>query len=88
MEHERVFVYPDCVMSTLMVISAILLFLGKPLGERLTLVCGGMMLFLTVIDIAYFTQHKMFARERDGIANMGLILAMIVMSVVMIFRYI
>ncbi len=88
MEHEGTFVYPDSVLSALMIISAILLFLGKPLGERLTLVCGGMMLFLTVIDIAYFTQHGLFAKERGGAENWGLVIPMVIMSFLMISRFI
>jgi len=87
-EHERTFVYPDSVLSLLMIISAILLFLEKPLGASLTLVCGGMMLFLTVIDIAYFAQHGLFAKERGGVGNWGLIIPMVVMSFLMIFRFI
>lgn len=88
MEHERTFVYPDSVLSTLMVISAILLFFDKPLGASLTLVCGGMMLFLTVIDIAYFAQHNLFAKERGGAENWGLVIPMVAMSVLMIGRFI
>jgi len=88
MEHERTFVYPDSVLSTLMIISAILLFLEKPLGVSLTLVCGGMMLFLTVIDIAYFTQHGLFTKERGGAENWGLIIPMVIMSLLMIIRFI
>ena len=87
-EHERTFVYPDSVLSLLMIISAILLFLEKPLGASLTLVCGGMMLFLTVIDIAYFAQHGLFAKDRGGVENWGLIIPMVVMSFLMIFRFI
>lgn len=87
-EHERTFVYPDSVLSLLMIISAILLFLEKSLGASLTLVCGGMMLFLTVIDIAYFAQHGLFAKERGGVENWGLIIPMVVMSFLMIFRFI
>ena len=88
-EHERVFVYPDTVLSILMVISAILLLIGNSFGEKLTLVCGGMMLFLTIIDIAYFTQHGMFAKEKDGINNLwGLVVPMIVMSALMIVPFI
>jgi len=52
-EHERCFVYPDSLLSLLLLISAMLLWFGNPLGERLSLVCGGMILFLAVIDIAY-----------------------------------
>jgi hypothetical protein len=88
MEHERTFVYPDTVMSILMMISAVLLFLDKPLGSSLTLVCGGMMLFLTVIDIAYFAQHNLFAKDRGGAENRGLVIPMVVMSFLMIGRFI
>ena len=88
MEHERTFVYPDSVMSVLMVFAAMLLFLDNPIGEKLTLVCGGMMLFLTVIDIAYFAQHGLFAKERGGKENLGLVIPMVIMSFLMIFRFI
>jgi hypothetical protein len=87
MEHERTFVYPDTVMSILMMISAFLLLLDKPLGPSLALVCGGMMLFLTIIDIAYFAQHNLFARDRGGAENWGLVIPMVVMSFLMIGRF-
>lgn len=87
MEHERTFVYPDTIMSILMMISAVLLFLDKPLGPSLALVCGGMMLFLTIIDIAYFAQHNLFARDRGGAENWGLVIPMVVMSFLMIGRF-
>jgi hypothetical protein len=87
MEHERTFVYPDTVMSILMMISAVLLFLDKPLGRSLALVCGGMMLFLTIIDIAYFAQHNLFTRNRGGAENWGLVIPMVVMSFLMIGRF-
>jgi len=87
-EHERCFVYPDAVMSILMIASAILLFMGNPLGERLTLVCGGMMLFLAIIDTAYFKQNDMFEKDKGGKENIGLVIPMIVMSLLMILRFI
>ena len=86
-EHERCFVYPDSVLAALMVVAAILLFLGKPLGERLTLVCGGMMLFLTVIDTAYFLQNGMFTKEKGGAEHLPLILILTVVSLLMILRF-
>ena len=87
LEHERCFVYPDSVLAVLMVVSAILLILGNALGERLALVCGGMMLFLVVIDTAYFVQNGMFAREKGGAGNRGLIVVLIVVSLLMILRF-
>jgi hypothetical protein len=86
-EHERCFVYPDSVLAALMVVSAILLLLGHGLGERLTLVCGGMMLFLTVIDTAYFLQNGMFAREKGGAGHRRLIILLTVVSLLMILRF-
>jgi hypothetical protein len=86
-EHERCFVYPDSVLAVLMIVSAILLLLGNPLGERLTLVCGGMMLFLTVIDTAYFLQNGMFSKEKGGGENLPLILVLGVVSALMILRF-
>jgi hypothetical protein len=86
-EHERCFVYPDSVLAILMVISAILLFAGNALGERLTLVCGGMMLFLLVIDTAYFLQNGMFAKEKGGADHLRLILTLTVVGLLMILRF-
>ena len=86
-EHERCFVYPDSVLAVLMVVSAVLLIVGNALGERLTLVCGGMMLFLVVIDTAYFLQNGMFAKEKGGAGNLGLIVALIIVSLLMILRF-
>ena len=86
-EHERCFVYPDSVLAALMVVAAILLFLGNALGERLTLVCGGMMLFLTVIDTAYFLQNGMFAKEKGGAEHLRLILVLTVVCLLMILRF-
>ncbi len=87
-EHERCFVYPDSVMSVLLVVSAVLLLMGFPLGERLALVCGGMLLFLAIIDIAYFKQNGMFARERGGKENWAVIIPLVVMSLFLILRFI
>ena len=68
-EHERVFVYPDLTMSFLMGISAILLLKGFPAGKSLSLVCAGMMLFLAVIDTAYFIQHGMFSKKKERVVS-------------------
>lgn len=87
-EHERCFVYPDMVMASLMIISAILLIFGYPTGKRLTLVCGGLMLFLTVIDTAYFIQNGMLAKNKGGAENWGVIIPAGIMSFLMIFRFI
>ena len=83
-EHEQVFVYPDMVLSFLMFVSAYLLWTGHPAGTKTTLIAGGMMLFLTVIDLAYFIRHDFFNKNKNGVYHFwGLIFPMIVMSFVM-----
>ena len=57
--HERCFVYPDSTIALLLFLSAGLLLAGNPLGERTSLVAGGMLLFLGIIDLAYETQNGM-----------------------------
>ena len=86
--HERCFVYPDSVLAVLMVASAILLILGNSLGERLTLVGGGMILFLVVIDTAYFLQNGMFAKGKGGGENVRLSIVLSLVSLLMILRFI
>lgn len=85
--HERCFVYPDSLLAVLMVASAILLILRNPLGERLTLVCGGMMLFLVVIDTAYFVQNGMFAKDKKGAENLRLTLLLSFVTLLMTLRF-
>lgn len=86
-EHERCFVYPDSAMVVLLVVSAVLLLVGNPLGERLALVSGGMVLFLAIIDIAYFLQHGLFAKANGGKENLALVIPMVVMSLLLVLRF-
>ncbi len=68
-EHERAFVLPDSVLATLLSISAVLIFADQAVGGQIALLAAGMMLFLALIDLAYFVRQHMFARERDGVTN-------------------
>lgn len=86
-EHERVFVFPDSVLATLLAVSAILQLGERPLGGSLALVASGMLAFLGIIDAAYFTQHRMFAREREGLANAGIVVSVLSLAVVLAVRY-
>ena len=86
-EHERVFVFPDSILALTLVVSALLLIAGEPLGRSLALVAAGMLVFLGVIDLAYFAQHGMFAREREGIGNLGIVVALLTLAVVLVARY-
>lgn len=86
-EHERVFVYPDSLCATLLVVSAVLGVLELPLAGSLGLVAAGMLLFLGIIDAAYFAQHRMFARQRGGVVNAGVVVAGLVVAVYLFIVY-
>jgi hypothetical protein len=86
-EHERAFVLPDHVMAALLVASAVLSVTGSMLGAQLALVCAGMLLFLGLIDGAYFARHGMFARERDGVGNALIVGWVLVLAVLLAVRY-
>lgn len=86
-EHERVFVFPDTALAALLVASAALLVLERPLGASLALVSAGMLGFLGIIDAAYFAQHGMFARDRDGPLNKFLVAAVLALALVLVGRY-
>ena len=79
-EHERVFVYSDTVVATLLVVSAALAVFEVSWGRTLALVCAGMLLFLGVIDAAYFAEHRMFARDRGGLVNAGVVAGVLAVS--------
>jgi membrane-anchored protein YejM (alkaline phosphatase superfamily) len=86
-EHERVFVFPDTILALLLVTSAVLLVMEEPLGRSLALVAAGMLTFLGVIDLAYFVQHGMFAREREGLGNLGIVVGVLLLAAILIWRY-
>ena len=86
-EHERVFVFPDAVLTLTLVASAALLLLDEPLGRSLALVAAGMLTFLGVIDLAYFARHGMFRREREGVLNFALVVGVLLLATVLLARY-
>lgn len=86
-EHERVFVFSDSALAALLIASAVLSVLEQPLGRSLALICAGMLFFLGVIDAAYFAEHGMFRRDRDGPLNAFLIIAVLALGVVLAARY-
>jgi hypothetical protein len=83
-QHERAFVFPDTVLSVLLLVSAALLVAEVPLGRSLSLVCAGMLAFLGIVDAAYFWQTGLFARERGGVANAGVVVAVLTLSVILV----
>lgn len=86
-EHEEVFVYPDAVLALVLLASAVLLVLERPLGRSLALVAAGMLVFLGIIDLAYFARHGLFARERGGLMNAGIVLGVLVLAAILIVRF-
>jgi hypothetical protein len=85
-EHERAFVLPDSVLALLLVSSAVLQVLDRPPGGALALVAAGMLLFLGLIDAAYFARTGMFARDRGGLGNAAIVIWMLLLAVVLLAR--
>ncbi len=59
--HEGAFVYPDSLMAAGLIASGILLLLNISLGQSLSLVCAGSLMFLGTIDIAYDYKNGLFS---------------------------
>jgi hypothetical protein len=76
-QHERAFVLPDTVLAALLVVAAILLVTGHPIGRSLSVVCAGMLAFLGLVDAAYFWQTGLFARDRGGLVNAAVVVAVL-----------
>ncbi|MCB2222864.1 MAG: hypothetical protein KQH83_01715 [Actinobacteria bacterium] len=85
--HEAPFVWTDVPLAVLLVAAAVLLVLEEPLGERLALVAAGALAFLGVLDTAYFARTGMFRRERDGLANLGVVSGVLLLSAILLVRY-
>lgn len=75
LEHERVFVWPDSVTAVLLLVSAIGSLSGWSGSAVTSYVAAGMLLFLSIIDTAYFVQHGMLRRDRGGAGNGFILLA-------------
>ena len=86
--HEKSFVWPDSLIVIFLFTSAVLLWIGNPLGERLSLVAGGMLLFLGIIDIAYEVANEMYKHPRGSIgAFISTTLIIAVVALVIIIRF-
>jgi hypothetical protein len=87
-EHELPFVFSDTLLALLLVAAAVLLVLEEPIGESLTLVAGGMLVFLGVLDAAYFWRTGMFAPKHEGYANLAVVVAVLAGGIFLIVRYV
>lgn len=86
-DHEAPFVWADIPLALLLAVSAALLVLEQPLGERLALVAAGMLAFLGILDTAYFRRTGLFARERGGPGNLGLVTGVLALSAILLLRF-
>ncbi len=86
-DHEAPFVWSDSMLALLLTVSAVLLVLEEPLGESLSLVAGGMLLFLGVLDAAYFARTGLFARDRDGLGNALVVIGVLALGSILVFRF-
>ena len=86
-DHERVFVVADSVLSVALVASAALLVAGRPVGESLALIAAGMLAFLGILDLVYFAQHRMFSRGRGGIGNALIVGWALLLAVILAVRF-
>jgi hypothetical protein len=86
-QHEEVFMYSDAVLALVLLASAVLLVLEEPLGASLALVAAGGLTFLGVIDLAYFAKHGMFALERGGLMNAGIVFGVLLLAAILIARF-
>lgn len=84
LEHERAFVLPDGVLALLLGTSALLSVLELGPGRSLALVAAGMLLFLGLIDTAYFLRTGLFARERGGCGNLALVVWVLVLATLLV----
>lgn len=87
-EHESPFVFSDTLLALVLLAAAVLLVLEEPIGERLALVAGGMLVFLGVLDAAYFWKTGLFAPEHEGYLNLGVVAASLAGGIFLIVRYI
>lgn len=88
LEHERPFVFPDAVMAALLAVSAGLLIAGNDeAGEPVALVAAGMLLFLGIIDGAYFAQNGLYHPSRGGVVNTGIVIATVTVAGLIVLSY-
>jgi len=87
-DHEAPFVYTDTILALVLVVAAVLQVTGEPLGDSLGLVAAGMLAFLGVLDLAYFARTGLFAKEHDGIGNAAVVGGVLLLSVILLVRFV
>lgn len=86
-DHEAPFVFTDSLLALLLVVGAILQVAERHAGDSLGLIAAGMLGFLGVLDLAYFTRTGLFARVRGGTVNAGVVVGVLTLAVVLVVRF-
>lgn len=86
-DHEAPFVFSDSLLALVLLAAAALQLFEESAGDSLGLIAAGMLLFLGVLDLAYFARTGLLAREHEGLANIGVVASVLILSVVLIVRF-
>lgn len=86
-EHETPFVFTDSLLALVLVVGAVLQVAEQPAGESLGLIAAGMLAFLGVLDLGYFARTGMFAADKGGLPNAGVVAGTLVAAAVLIVRF-
>jgi len=100
-DHEGPFVFTDTILAIVLVVAAVLqvteepatsaavlVSAGRPVGESLGLIAAGMLVFLGILDLAYFARTGLFKREHEGIINAGVVVGTLTLAVILIVRFV
>lgn len=86
-DHETPFVFADSLLAVVLVVGAVLQVIEEPAGDSLGLIAAGMLIFLGVLDLGYFARTGMFAAERGGVANAGVVAGALTVAALLIVRF-
>lgn len=86
-EHEAPFVFSDALVVVTLIAAAVLQVAEQPSGRWLALVAAGMLLFLGVLDLAYFARTGLFKREHGGVVNAGVVAWTLIFGLLLIVRF-
>ncbi len=82
--HEKALVYPNAIMSMLLVTTAVMTVFERPNANNVGLIAAGMMGLLAITDIAYLVDHDLFRGERGGRVNAAMVLALLALTCMLI----
>ena len=91
LKHERSFPLPDLgLVMVCLLVAAIGLLIGERFGIFFTIVAGGGLMFLGLIDLAFNLQHGLFkTKNMDAYMNIAIVAIVLIMGVLnLIYGYI